>query len=342
MARTLDILQSALSAFPRVTLLDGPTPIQKLSRLSAMPALKGCNLYVKRDDLMGLGGGGNKLRKLEFLLGQALAQDADTLITWGGAQSNNARLTAAVAARHGLHCVLILSPSQVRGDDDYQLNGNVLLNDLFGATVQPLPAGATPATHARELAEQLRRQGRKPFLMPLGGSSPVGCLGYAAGAAELLAQSHAFGVEFDQIVVPNGSSGTHAGLLAGLVVAASPIRVKGYSVLGTAEQSRETTLEKTRQVLELLDSDADLPRNAIHIDDSQRGASYGAPTQAMQAATRTLATREGLLVDPVYGGKALAGLLQSVADGEHSPGSNILFIMTGGIPGIFAYRTAYG
>ncbi|NWA01748.1 D-cysteine desulfhydrase family protein [Pseudomonas gingeri] len=341
MPRTLDTLHSALSVFPRVTLLDGPTPIQKLSRLSAMPVLKGCNLYVKRDDLMGLGGGGNKLRKLEFLLGQALAQGADTLITWGGPQSNNARLTAAVAARHGLHCVLLLSPSQVRGDDDYHLNGNVLLNALFGATVQRLPAGTTPATHARELAEQLQRQGRKTFLMPLGGSSPVGCLGYAAGAAELLAQSQVLGVDFDQIVVPNGSSGTHAGLLAGLVAAAASTRVKGYSVLGTAEQSHEATLEKTRQVLELLNSDADLPRDAIHIDDSQRGAAYGAPTRAMQVATRTLATQEGLLIDPVYGGKALAGLLHSVAAGEYPPGSNILFVMTGGTPGIFAYRTAY-
>lgn len=341
MPSSLNALQSALSTFPRISLIEGPTPIQKLSRLSSLAALNGCNVYVKRDDLTGLGGGGNKLRKLEFLLGRALAEGADTLLTWGGLQSNNARLTAAVAARFGLQCVLILSPSAVRQDDDFQLNGNVLLDELFGASILHLPKGTTPAVYAEEVVDQLQRQGRKTFLMPLGGSSPLGCLGYAACAAEVLTQAAALDLELDQIVIPNGSSGTHSGLLAGLTMADSAIEVLGYSVIGSAAQTRAVTEEKTSQALQLLGSDAALAASAVAVDDSQLGAAYGAPTAAMLAATRTLATREGLLIDPVYGGKAFAGLLHAVARGAYRPGANILFIMTGGTPGIFAYRTAY-
>lgn len=341
MPPSLDALQSALSNFPHMQLLEGVTPLQKLPRLSAMAAMNGCNIYVKRDDLTGLGGGGNKLRKLEFLLGRALIEGADTLITWGGLQSNNARLTAAVAARCGLRCVLILTPSSVREDDDYRLNGNVLLNTIFGASVHHLPQGITPAAYADELVDHLQRQGRKPFLMPLGGSSPAGCLGYAACAAEVLSQAAALELDFTRIVVPNGSSGTHSGLLAGLTMAGSATGVSGYSVLAGEEQTRDATLEKTREVLQLLGSDARLDDGAVVVDGSQRGASYGSPTPAMLAATRTMATQEGLLIDPVYGGKAFAGLLASVARGDYKAGSNILFIMTGGMPGIFAYRRAY-
>ncbi len=334
-------LESALSAYPRIALLEGPTPIQKLSRLSALPGMRGCNIYVKRDDLTGLGGGGNNLRKLEFLLGEALACAAATLVTWGGLQSNHARLTAAVAARHGLACELILTPSPIRDDDDYRHNGNVLLDELFGTSVHQLPAGVTAEIYALELVERQRRQGRKPFLMPLGGSSPRGSLGYAACAAEVLGQADTLGLQFDRIIVPNGSSGTHSGLLAGLTIAGSSTQVLGYSVLGTAGETLEVTRDKTRDVMKLLGSSTELPPEAVQIDGSQRGDAYGAPTASMLAATRTLASQEGLLTDPVYGGKAFAGLLESIASGELSAGSNVLFIMTGGIPGLFAYRTAY-
>jgi D-cysteine desulfhydrase len=341
MRHDIERLEAALSAYPRIALLEGATPIQKLSRLSALPTMRGCNLYVKRDDLTGLGGGGNKLRKLEFLLCEALAGGADTLVTWGGLQSNHARLTAAVAARHGLACELILTQSPIRDDDDYRLNGNLLLDTLFGAGVHQLPAGATAEPYALELVERLQRQGRKTFLMPLGGSSTRGSLGYAACAAEVLGQADTLGLQFDRVIVPNGSSGTHSGLLAGLSIAGSSTQVLGYSVLGTAGQTLEVTRGKTQAVLKLLGSSAELAAEALQIDDSQRGNAYGAPTASMLAATRTLASQEGLLTDPVYGGKAFAGLLESVARGDHPAGSNLLFIMTGGLPGIFAYRTAY-
>lgn len=341
MPHDLSRLDTALTRFPRVALLEGDTPIQHLSRLSALPELNGCNLYVKRDDLTGLGGGGNKLRKLEFLLGEALAEGADTLVTWGGLQSNHARLTAAVAARQGLPCELILMPSSIRTDDDFRLNGNVLLDGLFGATLHQLPLGAAPDAFAAERVATLRQQGKKPFVMPLGGSSPTGCLGYAACAGEILRQTDAFGVKFDRIIVPNGSSGTQSGLLAGLVLAGSSMQVTGYSVLGTAEQTLATTREKTRHVLQLLAPSEALDEARVRVDGSQRGDAYGAPTEAMLAATRLLASHEGLLTDPVYGGKAFAGLLASIRQGEIPSGSNVLFLMTGGLPGVFAYREAY-
>ena len=312
MPHDLNQLDTALAAYPRVALLEGPTPIQKLSRLSRLPELHGCNLYVKRDDLTGLGGGGNKLRKLEFLLGEALAEGADTLVTWGGFQSNHARLTAAVAAHHGLACELILTPSAVRSDDDFCHNGNVLLDGLFGAKVHRLARGLMPDGYAVELLDMLKIQGKKPFVMPLGGSSPRGSLGYAACAAEILRQADALAVQFERIIVPNGSAGTHSGLLAGVSLARSSTEIIGYSVLATEEQATATTLEKTRQTLQLLDPSTILLENAISVDGSQRGDAYGAPTEAMLEAVRLLASHEGLLTDPVYGGKAFAGLLAAI------------------------------
>lgn len=341
MPHDLNQLDTALAAYPRVALLEGPTPIQRLARLSQLPELRGCNLYVKRDDLTGLGGGGNKLRKLEFLLGEALAEGADTLVTWGGFQSNHARLTAAVAARHGLACELMLTPSAVRSDDDFCRNGNVLLDGLFGAKVHRLARGVTPESYATQLLDSLRGQGKKTFVMPLGGSSPRGSLGYAACGAEILRQADALGIQFERIIIPNGSGGTHSGLQAGLTLARSPTEIIGYSVLATEEQATATTLEKTRKTLQLLDPSTTLLESAISVDGSQRGDAYGAPTEAMLEAVRLLASHEGLLTDPVYGGKALAGLLAAVRRGDYPAGSNLLFVMTGGLPGLFAYRSVF-
>jgi D-cysteine desulfhydrase len=341
MPHDLTHLDAALAAYPRVTLLEGPTPIQKLSRLSDLPEFNACNLYVKRDDLTGLGGGGNKLRKLEFLLGEALAAGADTLVTWGGFQSNHARLTAAVAAQQGLSCELILTPSAVRHDDDFCHNGNVVLDALFGAKIHRLPAGSAPDAYAAELLESLQQQGKKPFVMPLGGSSPRGSLGYAACAAEILRQADALDIQFDQVVVPNGSAGTHSGLLAGVTLAKSSTKILGYSVLATEEQASALTLEKTRQVLQLLSPSIGLNDTSVSVDGSQRGEAYGAPTDTMLEAVRLLGSRQGLLTDPVYGGKAFAGLLAAVRRGDYPAGSNLLFVMTGGLPGLFAYRSAF-
>jgi L-cysteate sulfo-lyase len=329
-----------LSKFPRRTLLEGPTPIQHLPRLSAR--LGGVNVFVKREDLNGLGGGGNKLRKLEFLIGQALAAGADTIITVGARQSNHARLTAAAAARVGLKCELVLTRAVPRFDADYIDNGNILLDGLFDALVHDLPGSANALQFAEERADELRAQGRNVYVCPLGGSSPVGCLGYADCAAEITAQSSAGDVSFDHIVVPNGSGGMHAGLVAGFVaLGLNPSFIDGFAVYGHAEAARSITLDKANQTVRLIDANLCVDSSAISIDEAQLGPGYGIPTDNMRAAVRLLASTEGLLVDPVYGGKAFAGLVERVNSGNYLAGQNILFLMTGGLPGLFAYRSEF-
>ncbi|WDZ96663.1 D-cysteine desulfhydrase family protein [Herbaspirillum sp. WKF16] len=335
---------AALRQFPRHRLLDAATPIARLERLARLlPWTAGVNLYVKRDDLMAVGGGGNKLRKLEFLLGAAMAEGADTIVTVGGLQSNHARLAAAAAARAGLACELVLGRMVPRDNEEYELGGNVLLDALFGARVEVAPTGMAPIERARERAEELRRAGRRPFVIPTGGSTPLGSLGYVAAAQEILQQQQALGVAFDAIVVPNGSSGTHAGLAAGMIHAGLPAqRVRGFSVLGEAEATRQATQALAQSALELLGAGAGtLGADDIVVDGGQRGAGYGIATGAMADAVGALARSEGLLLDPVYSGKAFAGLLAGIREGQFASGANLLFVMTGGTPALYAYRDAF-
>jgi L-cysteate sulfo-lyase len=334
----------ALERRDRFALLEGPTPIQRLHRLEREigDARGGVRLFVKRDDLMGLGGGGNKVRKLEFLMGEALAQRCDTFIAIGGIQSNHARLSAAAAARAGLSCELVLTRMVPRDDEEYRRNGNVLLDGIFGATVHELPGDADAMAFAEERAAALRAEGRRPYLVGLGGSSAVGCLGYADCAREIVEQEGAEDGVFARIVVPNGSSGTHAGLAAGFAaMQRDPARVRSFAVLAPAEDTRRTTLDLARATLALLDQKASIDPAAIDVAGEQRGEGYGIPTAAMFEAVRLVARTEGLLLDPVYGGKAFAGLLADIRRGAFQAGDAILFVMTGGLPGLFAYRPAF-
>ncbi len=343
-------LSSALQRFPRYALLDGPTPIQRLSGLEAAlgAAANGVRLYVKRDDHMSLGGGGNKLRKLEFLLGDARQQGADTVVTVGGLQSNHARLTAAAAARAGMACELVLGRVVPRSDVDYEENGNMLLNRLLGAVVHDLPVGADAMAAALERVRALERSGRRVYLAPLGGSTPTGALGYAACALEILEQSRQLGVDFSRIVVANGSAGTHAGLAAGMIAAGLPAaKVQSFTTLADAAVAHTKTVDLTAATLALLGQGEGVAACAppapgdIRVDGSQRGPAYGVPTPAMVEAVQCLARSEGLLLDPVYSGKTFAGLLADVRAGRHAPGSAVLFVMTGGAPGLYAYKTAF-
>jgi len=345
-------LAAALQRFPRYALLDGPTPIQRLAGLEAAlgAAANGVRLYVKRDDHMSLGGGGNKLRKLEFLLGEARGMGADTVVTVGGLQSNHARLTAAAAARAGLACELALGRVVPRSDVDYEENGNMLLNRLLGAVVHDLPAGADAMAAALERVRTLELAGRRVYLAPLGGSTPTGALGYAACALEILAQSRESGVEFTRVVVANGSAGTHAGLAAGMIAAGKPATtVQSFTTLAEQSVAHAKTLDLTAATLALLQAGPDAEQAApealapadIVVDGSQRGPGYGVPTPAMVEAVELLARSEGLLLDPVYSGKAFAGLLADVRAGHHAPDSAVLFVMTGGAPGLYAYKSAF-
>ncbi|WP_342151727.1 D-cysteine desulfhydrase family protein [Methylorubrum sp. SB2] len=330
-----------LTRFPRAALTDGPTPIRSLDRLSTHlgSELNGVRLFVKRDDVGPVGGGGNKLRKLEFLLGQALAEGADTVITVGALQSNHARLTAAAAARLGLACELFLTRSVPREDADYTGNGNRLLHELFGARVHLLPGEADSLKEAEARAEVLRAEGRRVCVFPSGGSSPLGCLGYAACAAEIAEQAAVLSLDFARIVVPNGSAGTHAGLAAGFfAMGHDPRRVLSYTVLAPQADAEAATLARARDTAALIDPGLTLPEDAIRIDGAHRGPGYGIPTEGMREAVRLMARTEGLLLDPVYSGKAFAGLLHDVRAGAYPAGAAVLFVMTGGVPGLFAYR----
>nr|AHM02302.1 cytochrome c subunit E [Sphingomonas sp. NX-3] len=325
-----------------VALLAHPSPIGRLERLEAALGTA-VRIYVKRDDVAGIGGGGNKLRKLEFLLGDAIAQGCDTFVTTGGLQSNHARLSAAAAARMGLACELVLADVVPRHDADYRGNGNLLLDAIFGATVHRVPGDTDrPALlHAR--AEALRAAGGKAYVVGAGGSSPVGALGYVACAWEILAQEAALGERFARIVVPNGSAGTHAGLAAGMAAAGEDAaRVQSYAVLATPEAAHADTLALAQTTLAANALPGSVTAEEVVINGSQRGEGYGIPTPAMREAVELLARTEGLLLDPVYSGKAFAGLLAAIRGGAFQPGEAVLYVMTGGVPGLFAYREVFG
>ena len=338
MTNSFKALEQALAAIPRFPLLDAPTPIQPLERLNRSGLLGGVALYVKRDDLGGLGGGGSKLRKLEFLVADALARGADTLVAFGGRQSNSLRLAAAAAARAGLRVELVLGrpliPSQ-----EYKESGNMLLNNLLGARLNRAPMGANPENFARDLADKLTGKGRRVYLLPMGASGALGSLGYVAGALELAQQSQALRHDWAGLVLPNGSSGSQAGLVVGMkALGFEAARVQGQAVLGPASESVSRTLELAQLAARRLDLGVEVAADDIRIKDGSLGGGYGQPSPEMVSAVRMLASQEGLLLDPVYGGKAMAGLLDDIAAGRYQPGQKVLFLMTGGSPALFAYR----
>lgn len=335
---------AALERFGRIPLTDGPTPIQRLHRLEQALGCEdaGIRLFVKRDDFTSIGGGGNKLRKLEFLIGDALSQECDTFITTGGIQSNHARLSAAAASRAGLACELVLTHIVPRDDEDYRRNGNVLLDGLFGATIHELSGDEDALAFAGIRAGELRMQGRRPYVVGGGGSSPIGCLGYAHCAQEILAQEHEMSVRFNRVIVPNGSCGTHAGLAAGMTaLRMDPARVQSFAVFAPADIARPKTHDLALATLTLISEGASIDIESIEVAGDQLGAGYGIPTGAMIEAVRLMARTEGLLLDPVYSGKAFAGVVSAVRSGVYRSGEAVLFIMTGGTPGLFAYRQIF-
>jgi len=337
-------LADALARMPRVALDDAPTQIQRLKRIEeAMgPALNGVKLYVKRDDLLGLGGGGNKLRKLEYLMGDAAAKGCDIIVATGGIQSNFTRVVAAACAREKVACELVLAPLVPGTDDDYQRNGNTLLNDLFGATTHVLGRGQDAPDFAKRRAEELTAQGRRPYLTPGGGSSAISALGYVRCALELDTQLNSNGLDEATIVTANGSNGTHAGLLAGFkALGRSSHQLRAFTVLASSENSRNSTLAMANGTLELLGASDRLNIDDVRIADDQRGQGYGLVTDAMIDAVRLMASYEGLLLDPVYSGKAFAGVIGDVRSGRYPTGSSVVLLMTGGTPALFAYRSAF-
>lgn len=324
-----------LARFPRRRYTAGQTPVEPLPRLSAALGA-GVDIWIKRDDLLGLAGGGNKTRKLEFLVAAALAEGADTLITVGAPQSNHCRLTLAAAAREGLKCRLVIE-ERVKGSYSPDALGNNFLFQLLGAeSVRMVALGADLTAEMAADAAAVRKAGGRPYVIPGGGSNPLGALGYAACAAELVTQSFEMGRVFDRIVVASGSAGTHAGLLVGLRALNSRLPVHGVSV-------RRDTAAQTGNVLALAQATAALlgtpapDAEDVRVDDAQVGPGYSLPTPAMVEAVQMLAREEGVLLDPVYSGKAMAGLIAAVRDGRIPRGERIVFLHTGGAPSLPAF-----
>ncbi|MCA8926131.1 MAG: D-cysteine desulfhydrase family protein [Planctomycetes bacterium] len=328
-------MRDALVATPRVTLAHLPTPLEALPRLGA--AL-GVELYVKRDDCTGLATGGNKARKLEFLLADALAQGADTLVTKGGLQSNHVRQTAAAAARFGLGCHLVLADVVPDTDPDYAETGNLFLDRLLGATCHLAAADQREAVEAEVLAA-LRAEGRAPYAIPYGGSNVLGALGYVAAAVELSEQLASRGLQPDVLLHASGSSGTQAGLVVGCAGLGLEARVLGIDVNHDPGWLRGQVLELTRATATHLGVPD--PSARVEVLEGYAGPGYGVPTPAMRAAVERVARAEGLLLDPVYTGKAFAALVDLVERGELAQGSTVIFVHTGGAPGLFAYRSSF-
>lgn len=324
-----------LARFARRRYTEGRTPLQPLPRLSA--ALDGPEIWIKRDDLTGLGGGGNKTRKLEFLVADALEQGADVLITTGAPQSNHCRLTLAAAAKEGLRCRLLIE-ERVPGTYDARDVGNALLFQLMGVDeVEVVPAGSDLMAGMQRMAEAAEAQGRKPYLIPGGGSNALGSLGYVACAEETLQQAFEAGVAFDHVVCASGSGGTHAGLLAGLHGTNANVPLTGISVRAERGPQEEKIWRLAQAVCDLAGVGSDVPEEAVVVRDDQVGPGYSLPTEAMRDAVQLFARTEAILLDPVYTGKTAAGLIAMVVDGSLGSDQRVLFVHTGGSPALHAY-----
>lgn len=322
---------------PRLRFAHLPTPLERMDRLRSMLGPTCPTLYVKRDDCTGLGTGGNKTRKLEFLMADALAQGAQAVVTFGAVQSNHARQTAAAAAKLGLLCDLILIDMVDNDSTDYALNGNVLLDRLFGARIHSVPADGAGAKLSAVLEEH-RAAGRKAYVVPIGGSNAVGSLGYVEAFAEISQQAASLDVNVDAILHASSSCGTQGGLIAGAAIMNSPIRIMGVNVYKKeASDIASTAHANAVDTLVLATGEVKDVMDRVHVIDGYMGEAYGIPSAAMVEAVQMAAQTEGLLLDPVYSGKAMAALIGHVRRGKFTRGQTIVFLHTGGAAALPAY-----
>jgi len=324
-----------LARFARIRLAHLPTPLEPLPRLSEE---LGLDLWIKRDDCTGLAGGGNKTRKLEFLLGAAFEADADTLVTQGAVQSNHVRQTAAAAAAHGLACEIILEERTGSKAADYVGNGNVLLDRLFGATLRTVPGGADMVAELEKTAAEVRARGGKPYVIPGGGSNPVGALGYVDCAREIVVQADEMDLEVHRIVTATGSAGTHAGLVAGLAVMGADIPVLGIGVRAPKDRQEANVFKLAEETAALLGQPGRVTREQVVADCDYVGEGYGLIDQGVIDALTLAARLDGIVLDPVYSGKAMKGLIALARAGRFK-GETVVFLHTGGAQGLFGYQT---
>lgn len=325
-----------LARFPRRRYSPGPTPLEHLPRFSK--ALGGPDIWIKRDDLLGLSPGGNKTRKLEFLVADALAQGCDTLVTCGAPQSNHCRITLSAAVKEGLQCRFVIE-ERVPGSFQEEASGNHFLFRLLGVdSITVVPAGTNMAQAMQQLAEELAAQGRKAYVIPGGGSNALGGLGYVACAQELQQQLFEQSLRLDAVVVGSGSSGTHGGLLAGFLGNRIQVPIFGVGVSREPVDQQPLVHKEAQAVCDLLELGLQVPREAVRCIGGYWQPKYSVPNAGMVEAVQLLARTEAILLDPVYTGKVMAGLIGMVRQGEFRRGQQVLFLHTGGAPAVHAYE----
>ena len=328
-----------LSDFPRFPLAHLLTPLEPLDRLAR--ELGGPRLWIKRDDCTGLALGGNKTRKAEFLIGAALAAGATAVVTEGGLQSNHVRQTAAAAAKAGLGCHLVLDHQVPIITSIYRENGNLLLDRVLGATIHLCEAGQTRADGVARLLPRLHAAGEVPYHIPTGGSNETGALGYVAAALELAGQAKDAGITIDRVLFATSSGGTQAGLVVGMALAGAGIQVLGIDIENEADSLMADVRRVAADCARKIGLKAPLRDDAFQIQSGYAGAGYGVPTPAMREAVELLARLEGIVLDPVYTGKAMAGLIDLARSGRIGADETIVFIHTGGMPAMFAYADCF-
>lgn len=321
-----------LTRFPRLEFIGAPTPLEYLPRFSDY---LGREIYIKRDDTTPMAMGGNKLRKLEFLAADALHEGADTLVTAGAIQSNHVRQTAAVAAKLGLKCVALLENPIATLAENYLSNGNRLLLDLFDAEIEMCDALEAPDRQLEEIATRLEAQGFRPYVIPVGGSNALGALGYVESALEIAHQCNG-AVSVSSVVVASGSGGTHAGLAVGLEQVMPEVSLIGVTVSRTIAEQKPKVEMLQQAVAHSLGLTASAP---VELWDDYFAPGYGRPNEEGLEAIKLLARLEGILLDPVYTGKAMAGLIDGVTQKRFKDQGSIIFMHTGGAPALFAYHS---
>lgn len=329
-----------LTQFPRRNYVQDATPIEALPAFSAALG-SNVNIFIKRDDLLPGCAGGNKTRKLDFCIADAIENGADTIITCGAVQSNHCRLTLSWSVKEGLDCHLVLE-ERVPGSYKEDGSGNNFLFHLLGVkSTTVVPGGSDMLGKMEKLAEKLRRDGRKPYIIPGGASNTIGATGYVACAKEIQQQLFNTNLTIDHMVVPSGSAGTHAGIVVGMYGTNAGIPVSGINVSRKKDVQEEIVHKLAVETAKRLGMREELPADQITCFDGYVGPGYSIPTDSMTEAVKLLAQTESILLDPVYSGKAMAGLIDLVRSGHFAQGSNVLFLHTGGSPALYAYLDTF-
>lgn len=328
-----------LARFPRLFVAHLPTPLERMDRLTQ--ELGGPEIWIKRDDCTGLSTGGNKTRKLEFLMAKARAQGAEIVLTHGATQSNHARQTAAFAAKLGMKCHILLEDRTGYGHATYNSGGNVLLDHLHGATTEKRPAGGDMNAELEATADALRAQGRRVYAIPGGGSNPTGALGYVNAAFELLGEANDRGIRIDHIVHATGSSGTQAGLVTGLKATNAAIPLLGIGVRAPQPKQEDNVCALVCATAERLGCPGVVKRADVAANCDYVGDGYGLPTESGLEAIRLFAELEGILLDPVYSAKGAAGMIDLIRKGRFARDQRLVFVHTGGAAGLFGYDFAF-